>query len=190
MRLGASVQRKRFRVGVAVVTMAAALTTASAQATPPSHFSEPVDFTFQLNYFTAVCGFPVFQSLVGTINTTLRYDRSGNIVSEVDTQPGATVTYSSPASGKSFSYPFASVLRTDYTNGAAVGSEATSYGNGLNFMVPGLPPEAGRAVFSGVVVATTPNGVPIVAFTGVISTSGHANDPDAVDAAICAALAP
>jgi hypothetical protein len=31
---------------------------------------------------------------------------------------------------------------------------------------------------------------PIVPFTGVISVTGHTTDPDAVDAAICAALAP
>jgi hypothetical protein len=178
-------------VGLALVAMAAALTTASAQATPPSHFSEPVNFSFQLDHYTDLCGFPVFQSLDGTLNTTLRYDSSGSIISEVDTQPGTTVTFSSPTSGKSFSWPFANLFRTDYTNGAALGSDATSYGSGLGMKVPGVPAaDSGRIVFDAVVFGTTPYGVPIVAFTGVVSVAGHESDPDAVDAAICAALAP
>lgn len=177
--------------GLALVAMAGALTTASAQATPPSHFSEPVNFSFQLEYYTDLCGFPVFRSLDGTLNTTLRYDSSGKIISEVDTQPGTTVTFSSPTSGKSISWPFAKVLRTDYTNGGALGSDATSYGSGLGIKVPGVPAaDSGRIVFDAVVVDTTPYGVPIVAFEGVISVQGHEADGDALDAAICAALAP
>jgi YD repeat-containing protein len=185
------VKRNRSRAGLALVAIVAALTTASAQATPPSHFSEPVNFSFELDYYTDLCGFPVFQTLAGTLNTTLRYDRFGNIISEVDTQPGTTVTFSSPTSGKSFSWPFADLLRTDYTNGGALGSDATSYGSGLGIKVPGVPAaDSGRIVFDAVVVGSTPDGVPIVAFEGVISVAGHEADGDAVDAAICAALAP
>jgi hypothetical protein len=175
---------------VGALTAIAAALAIPAQATPPTHFSEPVNFSFPLSYFTNVCGFPVYQSLVGTLNTTLRYDKAGSIVSEVDTQPGTTVTFSSPASGKSFSFPFSNIAHTDYTNGGALGSTATSSGSGLQFDVPGLPPDAGRVVFVGVVVAHTPGGVPIVAFAGVASASGRVNDPDVEDAAICAALAP
>ena len=185
------VKRNGTRVGLAVVAMMAALTTASAHATPPSHFSEPVNFSFELDYYTDLCGFPVFQTLDGTLNTTLLYDRSGNIVSEIDTQPGTTVTFSSPTSGRSFSWPFADLLRTDYTNGGVLGSDATSYGSGLGIKVPGVPAaDSGRIVFDAVVVGATSYGVPIVAFEGVISVHGHASDPDAVDAAVCAALAP
>jgi hypothetical protein len=171
--------------------MVAALTTASAQATPPSHFSEPVNFSFQLDYYSDLCGFPVFQTLAGTLNTTLLYDRSGNLVREIDTQPGTTVTFSSPTSGKSFSWPFANLLRTDYTNGGALGSDAISYGSGLGIKAPGVPAaDSGRIVFDAVVIAITPDGIPIVGFEGVISVQGHEADGEAVDAAVCAALAP
>lgn len=183
-------KRSRSRMGVGLVAMVAALTTASAQATPPSHFSEARNISFQLGYYTDLCGFPVFQSVVGTINTTLFYDRSGSIVSEVDTQPGATLSFSSPTSGKSLSWPFGNMLRTEYTNGAAIGSDAISYGSGLSIKVPGVSADSGRVVFSAVVVDTTPDGVPLVGFTGVISEKGSPTDPDAIDAAICAALAP
>jgi YD repeat-containing protein len=185
--------KRRIRIAAASLIVAAGLigaVAAPASATPSSHFSEPVNFSFQLNYYTNLCGFPVFQSLVGTINTTLRYDSAGNIVSEVDTQPGTTLTFSSPTSGKSLSWPFALVGRTDYTNGGAVGSEATAYGSGLSIKAPGVSADGGRVVFSAVVVATTPDGIPIIGFTGVISSSAHPADPDAIDAAICAALAP
>jgi YD repeat-containing protein len=178
--------------GLALIASAAAAATpfSSAQASPPSHFSEPVNFRFPLDYYTDLCGFPVVQTLDGTLNTTLRYDGSGNIVSEIDTQPGTTVTFSSPTSGKSISWPFADVLRTDYTNGAALGSDATSYGSGLGVKVPGVPAaDSGRIVFDAVVVDSTSYGVPIVAFEGVISVQGRASDGDAVDAAVCAALA-
>jgi hypothetical protein len=171
--------------------MVAALTTAAAQATPPSHFSEPVNISFPNSYYTDLCGFPVVQTLAGTLNTTLLYDRSGSIISEVDTQPRTTWSFSSPTSGKSFSWRLAAMLRTDYTNGAALGSDATSYGSGLGIKVPGVPAaDSGRIVFDAVVVDSTPYGVPIVAFEGVLSVSGHESDADAVDAAICAALAP
>jgi hypothetical protein len=57
--------------------------------------------------------------------------------------------------------------------------------------VPGVPAaDSGRIVFDAVVIGATSYGVPIVAFEGVISVSGHESDADAVDAAICAALAP
>jgi hypothetical protein len=182
--------RRLFRGALTALALAAALAPAPAQAGPPSHFSEPVDFTFPENYLTDLCGFPVFYSLVGTLETTLRHDRSGTIISEVDTQPGTTVIFSSPETGKSFSFPFAAILRTDYTDGAALGSETTSYGSGMSLNVPGISAHAGHAVFSGVVASYTPYGVPIVAFTSVISWVGHENDPDAVDAAFCNALAP
>ena len=183
-------KRSRSPVALALAVIMSALMTASAQAQPPSHFAEPVNFSFPLDYYTNLCGFPVFQSLVGTLNTTLRYDRSGSIVSEIDTQPGTTVTFSSPTSGKSFSWPYAAILHTDYTNGGALGSNATAYGNGFSMKVPGIPADAGRVVFDAVVFDSTPYGVPIIAFTGVISVAGHTNDPDTLDAAICAALAP
>jgi hypothetical protein len=176
-------------IGAGLATMAA-LAAAPAQATRPSHFSEPVNLTFPEDYLTDFCGFEVFRSFVGTLKSTLLYDGSGKVIREIDTQPGATLSFYSPETGKSFSFPFAAILRTDYTNGAALGSEAVSYGSGLSLKVPGISAHAGRAVFSSVVVDHTPYGVPIVAFTGIISWVGHENDPDEVDAAFCEALAP
>ena len=178
--------RNTFRVGVAVMATTLALTATPAQAAPPAHFSERISLTYPEAYLTDLCGFPVFFSLVGNLDTTLLYDQCGAIISEIDTQPGATLSFTAPTTGKSFS----AINRTDYTDGAALGSETISSGGGLSLKVPGVSAQAGHAVFSGIVVDQTPYGVPIVAFTGVISWSGHENDPDAVDAAFCTALAP
>lgn len=177
------------RLGIALVATTVALTSAPAQAAPPSHFSEPINLTYPEDYLTDLCGFPVFFSLVGTFETTLQYNRSG-AVSEIDTQPGTTLSFTAPTTGKSFSFPFASALHTDYPNGTKLGSEAIVSGSGLSLKVPGISAQAGTVVYSAVVVDKTSHGVPIVAFTGVISWVGHENDPDAVDAAFCSALSP
>jgi hypothetical protein len=47
-------------------------------------------------------------------------------------------------------------------------------------------PDAGRIVFNAVIVAITPEGIPIIDFVSEISSSGHFNDD--VLAARCAAL--
>lgn len=183
--------RSKLIIVLATLTVAwGGLTATPAQATPPGHFSEPVDLTFQDDYLTDFCGFEVLFSLVGTLKSTLYYDRSGNIIREVDTQPGFTLSFHSPETGKSFSFPFAAILRTEYPDGAALGSESISYGGGLFLKVPGIPANAGYGGYTGVVVDHTPSGVPIIAFTGIISSVGHENDGDEVDAAFCSALAP
>jgi hypothetical protein len=182
--------RNSFFVGVAALATTLALTAAPAHAAPPTHFAEPINLTYQDDYLTDFCGIPVLFTLAGTFKTTLLHDQSGAIVAEVDTQPGATASFTAPTTGKSFSFPFATILRTDYTDGAALGSAAVAYGSGLSLKVPGISAHAGRAVFSAVVADKTPYGVPIIALTGVISWVGHENDPDTVDAAFCNALAP
>ena len=134
-----NLDRVRAAIAAGVVVMVTAMTATAAQAARPSHFSDPVNFTYPLDYYTDLCGFPVYFSLVGTLNTTLGYDRSGRIVSELDTQPGTTETFSSPASGRSFSFPFASLLRTNYTNGGVLGSDAIPVeGRQREHLLPGV----------------------------------------------------
>lgn len=159
----------------------------SAAANQPLRVTDSVDVSFPLPYYTHLCGFPVTFRLTGPVDSLLFVD-GGTTVREVDTQPGTVNTFSSPF--RSFSFPFATVLRTTYTDGAAIGSAAVATGSGLAGKVPGIPADAGQISFSGVVVDVTPGGIPIVAFSSVLSTSGHTNDPALVDAAICAALAP
>lgn len=177
------------QVAGALLVLCVALWSAiPAGANQPRHVDDSVALSYPLPYYTKLCGFPVTFGLVGPIDSLLFFDAGGAVVREVDTQPGAVNTFSSPF--RSFSFPFASALRTTYTAGAAVGSAAIATGDGLAGKVPGIPADAGQISFNGVVVDVTPAGIPIVGFTNVRSTSGHSNDPALVDAAICASLAP
>ena len=158
-----------------------------AAAAEPTHFSDEVDVTFPLGYYSHLCGFPVRFRLSGRIDSAIFFDQSGSIVREVDTQPGARETFSSPYG--SFSFPFASTLVTTYASGDAIGATAVATGEGLGGKVPGIPADAGRITYQAEVVDISPAGIPIVGFDGIISVHGHSNDPAAADAAICSALA-
>jgi hypothetical protein len=59
---------------------------------------------------------------------------------------------------------------------------------GTSFPNRNRPPTAKEQ--HAVVVDISPAGIPIVGFTGILSTHGHANDPAVADAAICDALNP
>jgi len=165
---------------------ALAVTASPAMATQPERVADSVTFTAPLAYYTNRCGVPVRFTLSGRIDSDLFYDQSGTIVREVDTQPGATQTFSSPY--HSFSFPFASVLHTTYSNGASVGSDAVSTGEGLAGKIPGIPADAGSITYQAQVEGTSPAGIPIVGFEGILAMRGHGNDADQADNAICDAL--
>jgi hypothetical protein len=141
--------------------------------------------TFQDPFMTDACNLPVYMTLNGTIKATLFLDQNGNAVREVDTQPGVKLTYSSD-SGRSISFPWSIISHTDYSAGTSVGSPVTStltgnIGSFTGFVGPGT----GRLVLSGEVVEVDSNGVPITAFTGLVSMSGNFTGETAK---ICAAL--
>ena len=174
---------------VGLVVAAAVLTmTTAASAAPPRIVTTEVNFSFPDSYLTQLCGVQVEFFHVGTLRSKLYFNREGAVTREIDTSQRDRFGWRSPTTGHSVQIPFATTMVTDYPTGAAVGSPATVTGSGLSLKVPGLPAEAGRAVFAGHVVAINADGVPIVAFDKLVSITGHSNDPDAVDAAICAAL--
>lgn len=174
--------------GLLAVAMVLGATAGPAAAAPPLHVSEPVDFTFPLGYYTQLCGFTVWFTLAGQLDSKVFTDASGTVVREVDTQPGTTQTFSSAT--RSFSFPFASTLVTIYPDGAYLGAPAVVTGNGLAGKVPGIPADAGTITYQATVVGFSSQGVPITAFSGVTAMHGHSNNPAVADAAICAALAP
>jgi hypothetical protein len=177
------------RLSILILTFAsvALLGAGAATSTPPIHATATfVDVTFPDPVLSAACGTTVYITLDGTIKGTLFRDKSGNIVGEIDTQPGLRLTYSNDAGG-SISFPWALVSHTDYSNGAAVGSLATvtltgNAGSFTGFVGPGN----GRIVLSGVVFAVDDNGVPLTAFTDLVSISGNFRSQTT---AICGALA-
>lgn len=121
---------------------------------------------------TAACGFPIRQHIVGAANFTVFYDSAGIIDREVDTFPSLKTTVYRPGTDLSFTSAEPAVLHTQYTNGAAIGSTATAELTGRAERIPGVGIDAGRLVFSAVVVRLDPAGVPVIRGTGVISSVG------------------
>jgi hypothetical protein len=162
----------------------------SAGAAPPRIETADVNVSVVDSHFTQLCGFEVRFFNIGTFKATLFVDETGTIVREIDTFPGDNVGWSSPASGRSIAFPNGAMLVTEYPNGTALGSVATTTGHGLSAKIPGIPADAGTAVFAGHVAFIDPDGVPIVAFDQLLSINGHSSDPAVFEAAVCAALSP
>ena len=176
-------------VGLTVCAALAAVE-GSAGAVAPRIFTTHVDASFPDSYFTQLCGIDVRFFNVGTFNSKLFVDRTGAIIQEIDTYPDDKAGWTSPDTGRVIVFPSPAALITAYPNGTAIGSPATVTGTGLSGKIPGIPADAGRAVFAGHVANTDSDGVPIVVFDQLLSINGHLSDQSAFEAAVCEALAP
>ena len=174
---------------VALVALGGGLLGAEpAWATPPTQLHQvPVNFSIPDDALSAACGFDVFDVFAGNVDTTLFYDQSGTLIREIDTSPSLTFSLAAPSTGKSIGSRAPAVLITDYTGGGAVGTSAVGTVAGLQLMLaPGVM-FTGRQVFDAVVVDTSPEGIPIIAFTSLISQSGNFFSGDTTPL-VCAAL--
>ena len=173
-------------VGVAVVALLAPATSSAqrAQQIPIS-----IDDHFQDESLSEQCGFDVFIDVVADLQVTLVYNKSGLIVREIDRAGGGTVTYRSPDTGKSFSFPVGP-SQWDYGAGAVVGSPVTVSFTGLFGHVPGaIPSDAGLFRFLGVVEGFDEFGIPEVEFVEVIADRGNRESQERISDAICGTLA-
>jgi hypothetical protein len=183
----------RRRIGL-LVSLAALLAlgggllgAAPAWATPPQHFHFPADFSVHDDARSDACGFDVFEFIAGNVDVTLFYDQSGTLIREIDTFPAFTLGFTAPSTGKSIVSPSPNGGHVDYTGGGAVGTPAVASLTGLRFMLqPGVM-FTGRQVFDAVVVDHSPEGIPILEFTNLISQSGNFFSGDTTPL-ICAAL--
>jgi hypothetical protein len=132
-----------------------------ASAAAPIKVSNPVDFTTLAPFTSATCGFDVYQHLVGTFTATA-ITKSGAVVKEIDGAHHARLTWFAPSRGTSYSYPLNSPVKYYYPQGATLGAPAIFTIYGLSEKVPGAPAAAGPAVFNGVVVDFSPDGIPLV----------------------------
>jgi hypothetical protein len=115
------------------------------------------------------------------------YNRAGLIVRETDHIGAGTVTFRSPDTGKSFSFPL-QPSQWDYGAGAVVGSSVTVSFT-LQGHVPGLiPSDAGLFRFLGVVEGFDEFGIPLVDFVDVIADRGNRESQERISGAICGAL--
>jgi len=180
-----------WREGVLVATVLT-LGAGTARSDSPTFVTYQIDTTFVSPSFSAFCGFEVDITEVGPAKAKVFYDRNGTrIVREVDTQPGFTMTLSSPARGKSFSFPFGTTFHFEYPNGVTPGSPCVVTVSGLGYKVPGIPAEAGVVTYGNAkIMFLNPDGVPIVDFGPATAVNGHVIDPIAAIGALCSALAP
>jgi hypothetical protein len=137
------------------------------------------------------CPFDVTDTTSGPADVTLWTNASGQVVREHDTTPGSTITYS--ANGKSFSFPGALGVDTDYGSGALLGGAATARLTGLFGHVPGvIASDAGQQiVVDATVVGFDPvrgAEIPVVDGGEVVIQHGNSNSDEAVAEAICSAL--
>ena len=170
-----------------LLSLAASLVFApTVSANQPSHFTFTFDDTFLAGGLSAACGFDVFVHLEGTAVAIVFFDKSGTVIREIDTNPSLTVTFSAPSTGNSFTFPSAGTLLTTYTGGAAVGTPALAKVTGLLAGTGSSAPDAGTLTFEAVVIAISPEGIPIIDFVNEIGSTGNRND--SVTAERCATL--
>jgi hypothetical protein len=180
------------RLVVAASVVAVAGTAAAAgQATAPVQIKH-IDISDSFTLFAGRhCAFDVTGTVSGTGSVTLWMNDSGEVVGEHDTTPGSTITFS--GNGKSFSFPIAVSVETDYGSGAVVGGAATSKLTGMFGHVPGYSPsDAGELIIAHqtVIGFDSVDGaeIPVVGGGDLQVQHGSFHSPEEIDAALCAAL--
>ena len=170
-----------------LVLVAVLVLAAPAHAAGPTRVTEEIDVAFFSSFWTRACGVPVVQTLQGTLQVELFTAKDGS-VREIDTFPGLKFQLSAPSTGGSFSTPLGPTV-FEYPEGAQPGAPSIVTTLGLHRRVPGLPAEAGRTVFDGIVLFLDPRGLPIVDFgPPAVTTNGNVNDLFEMIAGACAAL--
>ena len=165
----------------ALIALSAAIASAATIAGPagastPTQQRFPLHITAPSPEYSAACGFPVILSADGIVAVTVHTNPDGS-VREQDVFPGLTITVSAPSSGRSFNHLFGPTTYL-YPSGVSVGAPAVITSYGVRGDAPGIPPDAGRVVSSGVVVAIEPGLGPITLPTGppVDDTAACATD--------------
>jgi hypothetical protein len=178
----------RMSIVLTLALAATAVLAGTSRANPPLHVRAPLSISAPSPDYSAACGFPVILSANGMLDVTVHTNPDGS-VREQDVFPGLSITVSAPSTGRSFSHVFGPTTYL-YPDGVYVGASAVITSYGVRGDAPGIPPDAGRVVMPGVVVALVPDVGPITLPAGPpVAQSGNFEDPARVVAAICAALA-
>jgi hypothetical protein len=144
----------------------------------------PIEFSFVDPDLSDACGYEVTVSQTGTGSATLLYNAAGLIIREVDTEPGARITFS--GNGNAFSYPANTVLVTSYPEGATIDAPAYAILTGFFGKIPGAIPNAGPDIITGHVIDFTQEGLPVITFDDAVSHGPRG--PEDFLSAVCAAL--
>jgi hypothetical protein len=168
-RRGSRPLRLALALGAAI---AVALPSSVAAAGPPVVVHEDVDVSFQLQGLTAVCGYPVFTSIVGRVQIVVHYDADGHPVREIDSGMPTRTIYA-PSTEKSVSFPFSlNSVATYAPDGSAI---VTFSGMFIDVHSAGGAPhliDSGREVWSAVIIDIRPDGVPVWELIDLLQKSG------------------
>jgi hypothetical protein len=159
------------RVFTLIVILSLALS-ATAAADQPLQEWRHIDVTAKAVAASQICGFDIFRHFEGDSHFVVFYDHNGAITREVDTFPGLTITLYAPSTGQSYTSSSPAVLHTYYTNGAAIGSEATGILTGLVEKFGSADLDSGRLVFLAHVTGYDAAGVPNIRFFEEVSSVG------------------
>jgi hypothetical protein len=173
---GQATAKPRWRARQLALALAALLAVGlpGAAAAAPSSLTvrEQIDFTVLRPFLSGICGYDVYSRLDGTITIVMTFDDAGNPVREVDTGV-LTQTFFAPATGQPVSFPLTVNMFADYQpDGTAV---ATITGLFLNVHATGDQPvrfQAGREVYSAVIIDVRPDGVPIIELIDLLLVNG------------------
>lgn len=175
-------------VAIAAVVAVAGAFAANSQASRPTHTRTPLNITALSPEYTAACGFEVVLSASGTVAVTVHSNPDGS-VREQDIFPGLIITVTALSTGRSFHHVFGPTTYV-YPSGVYVGAPAVITSLGVHGDAPGIPPDAGRVVSPGVVVAILSDLGPITLPTGPrVAQTGNFEDSATIVEAICDALA-
>src|SRR5262249_13000017 len=101
MRAGPGGRRKEdsVRQTLALMVLAATMGVASpVVAGPPTRLTAELDFSFRSGFWTRTCGFPVVQTVQGTLHVGLFTTADGS-VRGLDTVPSFTIELRAPPAG-------------------------------------------------------------------------------------------
>jgi hypothetical protein len=179
---------------VAVVLCAfllALMATGTSSAQRAEHITLDNNFTFIGGFISARCGFDVTVTLSGTLDVTLFYDESGNIVREIDQTPAGLVTFTGPT-GRSVTYSTAgNAAFFNYPEGAFIGAPAIVEFQGDWSHTPGVFLGPGAFTFRSTVVDfIEPEHVPLTIQDELIESHGKPVSQGENMDAICSAISP
>src|SRR5262249_32900425 len=145
-----------------VVGLLAAAGSTTVTATSPLLVRRFVDFTVPQPGLSALCGFTVYRHVEGFVDAALFVAALGDPVREVATSPSLRITFLSPDTGTSVSFPGTGAAITEFgPNGAA-----TVALDGFLALIreQGSAPlllSVGRLVFTAEVIGTSSDGLPV-----------------------------
>jgi hypothetical protein len=133
----------------------------SASASEPILIRRAVDVTVAQASLSRICGFTILRRTEGLVDAALFLDQTGNPVREIDTSPTLRITFFSPQTGKSVSFPGTGAATTDFLDDGTAIVSLDGFLTMIRQQGRPLLISVGRLVFSAEVIGTNGDGLPV-----------------------------